>query len=158
MMRWLRKCAFAAAMMACLAMGYGAGVSRRSNESSGAIPPSVHTTDPIAQFRSERMQLRQQQISSLNEIVHGETRDEEITVLAQRRLMKLLEWTEVESTLEGILKLREYEDVVVTVHGDSVNVLVSAESLEPQQTATILELVCRETGISAGNVKIIPIN
>ena len=46
---------------------------------------------------------------------------------------------------------------MATVHEDSVNVLVRAESLSQSETAVILELVLRETGISGGNVKIIPI-
>ena len=59
---------------------------------------------------------------------------------------------------EGLLRLREFADVLVTVHTDSVNVMVRADALNRQQSAVILDLVMRETGISGGNVKIIPIN
>jgi len=36
--------------------------------------------------------------------------------------------------------------------------MVRSESVSRQEAAIILELVTRETGISGGNVKIIPIN
>ena len=44
----------------------------------------------------------------------------------------------------------------LTVH--SVDVHVSGVSFEREQSAVILELVMRETGVSGGNVKIIPVN
>ena len=53
--------------------------------------------------------------------------------------------------------MRGYSSAVATVHEDSVNVLVRADSLSQSETAVILELVLREAGISGGNVKIIPI-
>ena len=61
-------------------------------------------------------------------------------------------------TLEGVLRARGYEDAVVTVHQDSVNVLVKAVSLSKSDSAVILELVSRETGQTGGNIKIIPLN
>ena len=114
--------------------------------------------DPIEQFRTERQQLRQMQMDQLNEIVYGGSADTEMIGMAQRRQLELMEWSELELTLEGVLRLREFEDVLVTVHTDSVNVMVRTDALTREQTAVILELVMRETGISGGNVKIIPIN
>jgi len=115
-------------------------------------------TDPITEFRTEREQLRQMQISQLNEIIHGGNASEEIISLAQRNLLEIMRWRELETTLEGVLSLRSFQDVVVTVHTESVNVMVRSEILSEQECTVILELVTRETGISAGNVKIIPIN
>ena len=59
---------------------------------------------------------------------------------------------------EGVLRVRGFEDAVVTVHADSANVLVRTPSLSRDQSAQILELVSRETGLLGGNIKIIPIN
>ena len=50
-----------------------------------------------------------------------------------------------------------FEDALVTLSGRSANVLVRRDSLTRAETAVILELVMRETGITSGNVKIIPI-
>ena len=119
---------------------------------------TVAAVNPIEQFRTERQQLRQMQMEQLNEIVYGGSADAEMIAMAQRRQLELMEWSEHELTLEGVLRLREFEDALVTVHTDSVNVMVCADALTREQTAVILELVMRETGISGGNVKIIPIN
>lgn len=150
----------AAALVLCGMLGYGVGISV-SKGKTAEMPLSLETSatvDPIVQFRTERQQLRQMQIEQLNEIVYGGSADAEMVAMARQRQMELMEWSEQELTLEGVLRLREFEDVLVTVHTDSVNVMVRSDALTREQTAVILELVMRETGISGGNVKIIPIN
>ena len=72
--------------------------------------------------------------------------------------MSLRRWMEQEATVEAVLSARGYETPVVTVHSDSVNIIVRAESLSQADAEVILELTTRETGVSGANVKIIPIN
>ena len=114
--------------------------------------------DAVAAFRTEREQLRAMQKAQLNEIVHGDGSEPEIAALAQRQLMELCSREEHELTLEGLLTLRGFDDPVVTVQSDSVNVLLRAELVTQKECSVILDLVCRETGVQSGNVKIIPIN
>ena len=98
------------------------------------------------------------QKAQLNEIVHDDNTEAEIAALAQRQLMELCSREEHELTLEGLLELRGFDDPVVTVQSDSVNVLLRTEFVTQQECSVILDLVCRETGVQSGNVKIIPIN
>ena len=114
--------------------------------------------DAVTAFRTEREQLRAMQKAQLNEIVHGDGTEAEIAALAQRQLMELCSREEHEMTLEGLLALRGFDDPVVTVQSDSVNVLLRTELVTQQECSVILDLVCRETGVQSGNVKIIPIN
>ena len=114
--------------------------------------------DPIEEFRTTRQQLRAMQKAQLNDVAHDADTDEELAAMAQRQLLLLCEREEQELTLEGILQMRGWERTVVTVHENSVNVLLSAQTLTQQESSVIMELVCRETGIMSGNVKIIPIN
>ena len=114
--------------------------------------------DAVAAFRTEREQLRAMQKAQLNEIVDGDGSEPDIAALAQRQLMELCSREEHELTLEGLLTLRGFDDPVVTVQSDSVNVLLRSELVTQQECSVILDLVCRETGVQSGNVKIIPIN
>jgi len=159
MRKWLHLCAAVAAMAICIASGYMIGMSSSDEDCSAdtAVMENIKS-DPIAQFRTERQQLRQMQTAQLNEMIYGGTADDEVIELAKRKLLELLTWSEQETTLEGVLSMREFEDAVVTVHTDSVNVIIRTDVLNQQQSAVILELVQRETGISGTNVKIIPIN
>ena len=154
-LQWLGFLALALAIG--FAAGYGIRATNAQPEAQRTIAVEAQT-DPIEQFRTERQQMRQMQISQLNDLIYGGSAGEEIISMAQRQLLELMSWQEQEITLEGVLRLREFKDALVTVHTDSVNVLVRTDSLNRQQTAIILELVMRETGLSGGNVKIIPIN
>ena len=122
------------------------------------VNAAVQEEDAVAAFRTEREQLRAMQKAQLNEIVHGDGSEPEIAALAQRQLMELCSREEHELTLEGLLTLRGFDDPVVTVQSDSVNVLLRREIVTQQECSVILDLVCRETGVQSGNVKIIPIN
>ena len=122
------------------------------------VNAAVQEEDAVAAFRTEREQLRAMQKAQLNEIVHDDATEAEIAALAQRQLMELCSREEHEMTLEGLLALRGFDDPVVTVQSDSVNVLLRTELVTQQECSVILDLVCRETGVQSGNVKIIPIN
>lgn len=129
--------------------------SVESVQTSGFIEPE---SDEIAEFKLEREQLRAMQVAQLNDIVHGENTDQETRTMAQRQLLSIMDSAEKENTIEGVLVLRGFDDAVCTVHADSVNVMFKTEALTAQQNAVILDLVLRETGVTGGNVKVIPIN
>ena len=145
-------------MLAAFSGGYAMGVSGESAR-DGVAPASAQApADPLEQYRTERQQLRSRQRASLNEIIYAENSDAETVRLAQRQLMSLMTAESQETNLEGTLRARGFSAVLATVQGDSVNVLLRAEALNQAQAAVIYDLVLRETGITGGNVKIIPIN
>lgn len=156
----LRKLAGVLACIAC-AVAMGAALWWMGYNSAevpvAANAVAAQEEDALAAFRTEREQLRAMQKAQLNEIVHDDASEAEIAALAQRRLMELCSREEHERMLEGLLTLRGFDDPVVTVQSESVNVLLRKEVVTQQECSVILDLVCRETGVLSGNVKIIPI-
>lgn len=126
--------------------------------SAGSASISAADEDPVTRFRTERETLRSRQIGELNDIIHGESTNAETVSLAQRQLMELMQTQQAELKLEGILKLRGFQDALVTVSAASVNVMLRNHPPTRQETAVILDLILRETGVTAGNVKILSIN
>lgn len=114
--------------------------------------------DLLTRFRTEREALRSRQIGQLNDIIHSEAADGDTVNRAQRQLMDLMKVQEAELRLESLLRLRGFEDALVTVGDASVNVVLRAQQTTRQESAIILDLVLRETGVTAGNVKILTIN
>ena len=47
--------------------------------------------------------------------------------------------------------------MLVSVHQDSANVLVRTDALTQADAALILELTARQTGLTGGAIKIIPV-
>ena len=113
--------------------------------------------DPLQRFRTEREQLRRRRQAELNDIIHDAKTDAETLALAQRQLMAQLSAEDAEVRLEGLLGVRGFDGAVVSVSEGAVNVLIHRETITRQETAVILDLALRETGVSGGNVKIIPV-
>ena len=158
----IRRIALAAALAGLLAadsaLTYGIA-TRRHVRAGAAVSASIaaEDEDPMTRFRTEREQLRASQTAQLNEIIHDDDTDGETRMQAQRQLLELMKTSEQELTLEGMLQSRGYGEALVTVGGNSVNVLLRREFVTQQESAVILELVMRETGVTGGNVKIIPV-
>ena len=140
-------------------VGYRAGL-RDANRARPAMSAVVEEAEsnPLTAFRTEREELRQRQSAQLNDIIYTPASDGETVRLAQRQMLSLLEAEATETRLEGLLESRGFKGALVDAGGDAVNVMVRAETLTRQQSAVILELVMRETGVTGGNVKIIPVN
>ncbi len=130
----------------------GAGATRAVSATLVEQTPQ----DPLAAFVLEREQLRARSEAQLNEIIHS-AGDGEASAQARRQLTDMLARAAAETTIEGVLRARGFDGAVATVSANSANVLVRGEALTQRESAVILELVMRETGLTGGCVKIIPV-
>ena len=155
----IKRCLWAALALAALAadsaLTYRLATARSVRTASAA---SVREpADALQSFRLEREQLRAREEAQLNEIIYSDGSGE-LAGQARQRLMDMLDRAEAENMLEGVLRARGFDDAVVTVGERSANVLLRREApLNQRETAVILELVMRETGLTGGSVKIIPV-
>lgn len=132
-------------------------VLRQLNRAGSAPAYSPVKSDPMAAFRLEREQLRARQEAELNDIIHAPDGDGETAARARRQLLDMLEHARAESAIEGVLQSRGFEDALVSVSDAAANVLIRGDGVTRAQSAVILDLVMRETGLTGGNVKIIPV-
>lgn len=112
-------------------------------------------TDVFEEFRLERTRVRELETVQLTALMNDLSVSEETRIEAARTLNEMAERMEAETTIEGILKMRGHVDAVVTVHPGSVNIVLKDGANDKTECAFILDLVLRETGQTAGNVKII---
>lgn len=156
-MRRIRFILFVLAVgMLCFELGWIAAPGERKISAVNSVQEIRE--DPMARFRREREQLRAMDYARLNEIIYDAATEDALRGAAQRQLMERMSEAEAETNIEGMLRMRGWEDCVATVRADCVNVLLRAELITRQESSLILDLVCRETGAQAGNVKIIPVN
>lgn len=145
----------------CTTAKVSSDMTRIELENSWSVQTSseseVTPMDTLQQFKTERAQLRQMQKSQLNDIIYAAESDAGLIQSAQNQLLEILEAERMELAVEGILQIRGFSRTVATISGESISLLVETETLTPQETAIILDLIATETGISPGNVKIIPI-
>lgn len=131
--------------------------AHRLNRAASAPAYSAAQSDPMASFRLEREQLRARQEAQLNDIIHAPGGDDAIAQEARRQLLAMLEHARAESALEGVLRSRGFEDALVSVSDAAANVLIRGDGPTRAESAVILDLVMRQTGLTGGNVKIIPV-
>ena len=130
-----------------------ASVNANAGESDGDAA-SV-SANYYANFKTEREASRIQQIEYLDGIIADSNTDAETLKQAQNQKLTLTQSMEKEVTVEGLLKAKGFEDVVVTIHEGSINVVVKDGDLTDAKVAQILDIVCRETKEAPENVKII---
>lgn len=114
--------------------------------------------DAFEVFRAERTRVRELETVQLTALMNDLSVNEETRIEAARALNDMAKCMEDETTIEGILKMRGHEDVVATVHPGSVNIVLKEGAKDKTECAFILDLVLRETGQTAGNVKIIGVS
>lgn len=160
MNRIMKRGIIALAIMLLLAADTAITLRLAGHESPRAASAPAYSEarkDPMDAFRLEREQLRARQEAQLNDIIHTDGTDARIVADAQTQLMGLLARSESETALEGILGARGFGEVLVSVSEGAANVLVRKEALTAAESAVILDLVMRQTGLTGGNVKIIPV-
>lgn len=110
--------------------------------------------DYFNSFRTERSELRAQEIEYLRSILNSENSDEETLMDAQDRLIELVDRMEKEFTIESRIRGKGFLDAAATYQGNSVNVVIDGESLSDEEVARILDIVMTETGLPASAVNI----
>jgi stage III sporulation protein AH len=104
-------------------------------------------------FRKERDTTRSQEIAYIDTIIE-QGADAETMADAQQQKLSIVDGMEKEMTIESLLKAKGFTDAAVTLHAGSVNVVLSAEELSDEQVAQVLDIIVRETGEKADNIKI----
>ncbi len=138
-------------------------INRNKTEETTANKPSDVTavsaqSVPVdanffAAYREERDNVRTQELAYLDAIV-AQGADKETLSDAQKQKLALVNAMETELTVENLIRAKGFADVIVSIHDGNVNVVVGANRLNDEQVAQILDIVLRETGKTAENVKI----
>jgi stage III sporulation protein AH len=97
-------------------------------------------------------QTRAQNKQSLLEIINSDELTEEAKKDAVNSMIALTENAQKESDAQMLLEAKGFTQAVVSISGDSVDVMVEAPSLSAAETAQIIDIVQRKTEIAAENI------
>ena len=107
-------------------------------------------------YRTDRESTRNQEIAYLDEIIASATSTETAIVDAESQKLNITSSMEKELVLEGLIKAKGFEDCVVTMSTENVNIVVMDEDLTLEEAAQILNIIETETSFTAPDVVIIP--
>ena len=115
------------------------------------------SADFFATYRADRTEMRREQMLSLDAIISSSASSSAAVDQAEKEKVELTAVMGVEMELEGLIKAVGFEDAVVIASSENVSVILKAETLADEQVARVLQIITDETGKSASNVRIIPI-
>ena len=112
----------------------------------------------FAAYRSDREATRESGFLYLDAIITSETSSEAAKTAAEEQKLGLVERMETEMQLETLVKAKGFDDAIVTLSDEGVNVVVGTAELTAEQTAQIYDIIRSETDYSLADVKVIPYN
>ncbi len=118
----------------------------------------TNTSEYFTNSRLTRSQSKVEAIDLLTAVVSNESSSAASIEKANAEIAAIAAETELEGTVESLIKAKGFEDCVVFISSDLVNVIVQTEGLTKEQAAQINEIVVSQTGISASKIKIVEVN
>ncbi len=125
---------------------------------------AIHTSGNITTsanffttYRTDRDTAREQEKLYYTAILESANSTTEAKNTAQESLANIASKIENELYLEGNIKAKGFDDVIVSMTNNFVNVMVKASELSDNQVAQIVQVVQEQTQKSIDNIKIIPV-
>jgi len=97
--------------------------------------------------RLTRQQSKDKAIELLESVVNNESSSAASIEKANAEITEIAAQTELEGTVESLIKAKGFEDCVVFLSSNTANVVVRSEGLTAVQAAQINEIIVSETGI-----------
>jgi len=130
---------------------------QNSNSGSQQESETKPTTGYFASARLNRQQARDSALQILQEAAADAMANQSIIDEANASIQTLADFTLAEAQVENLVIAKGYSDCVCYINENSASVVIAAteNGLTESDTARIAEIVMDETGLSAGQIKII---
>ena len=111
----------------------------------------------FASSRLTREKARDEAVSTLKEISESADADAQAKADAAGQISVLAENSVQEANIESLIRAKGYEDAVVMLSDGAANIVVSPPEggLQSSDVTVIRDIVVNETGMSAGQIKIV---
>lgn len=123
---------------------------------------AVFTTTPnvstLSGAKLQKEQTRAQNKEALLEIINNANISESQKQEAVNTMISMTDIAEKETAAEILLEAKGFSDAIVSIDGDSVDVVVNTEELTEAQRAQIEDIIIRKTGVSADAIVISTVN
>jgi stage III sporulation protein AH len=113
-------------------------------------------TDYFIQAKLDREQARGRQKEILTEMINNSNIDQEQRTLCATAMIEIQKRIEKETAAEAMIEAKGFAEVYVRIDDDTVDVVVSKESLSDAEIAQIEDIVKRKTGMAADKIRISP--
>ena len=133
----------------------------RSEQMEDVPGEAVFTSGNVSEMSGAKLQKEQtraQNKETLLEIINNANISDTQKQEAVNSMITMTDIAEKETAAEILLEAKGFSDAVVSIDGDSVDVVVNTEELTEAQRAQIEDIVIRKTGVSADSIIISTVN
>ena len=123
-----------------------------------AVFTSAGTISALSGAKLQKEQTRAQNKATLLEIINNANISETQKQDAVNSMISMTDIAEKETAAEILLEAKGFDDAIVSIDGDSVDVVVNSAELTEAQRAQIEDIVIRKTGVSAESIIISTVN
>lgn len=130
------------------------------NNSENTVQTSGNTSNNIAgnqyftESKLERDKMYSQMLESYQTILQNTTIPDSQKEISQNEIKKINETKNAIMITENLIKNKGFEDVIIFVNGESINVIIKALDLNQEQVAQIQNIVAREMKTEIENIHI----
>lgn len=130
------------------------------NNSENTVQTSGNTSGNIAgnqyftESKLERDKMYSQMLESYQTILQNTTIPDSQKEISQNEIKKINETKNAIMITENLIKNKGFEDVIIFVNGESINVIIKALDLNQEQVAQIQNIVAREMKTEIENIHI----
>jgi stage III sporulation protein AH len=117
-----------------------------------AVFTSASGVSTIAGAKLLKEQTKAQNKAALQEIINNESLTDDAKQEAVNSMITLTENAQKESDAQMLLEAKGFTQAVVSISGDTVDVMVAASTLTTAETAQIIDIVQRKTEVSPENI------
>lgn len=132
-------------------------VASRENAGEAVLVSSMVNNSFFEEAKLSREQTRAKNKETLTDLVNNANVSDAQKNKAMKEIMKMTAINEKETATENLLAAKGFQEAVVTISDESVDVIVNAENLTEQQIAQIADVVKRKTECDADKIVISPV-
>ncbi len=119
-----------------------------------AIFTSTNVSQLIVSAKLEREQIRATNKETLLQIINNENLQDDAKKDAISQMVSITDASEKEAAAELLLEAKGFKNVIVSISGSQVDVVLEIEKLTESDLAQIEDVVTRKTGFSIDSVTI----
>lgn len=132
-------------------------VSSKENAGEAVLVSNTVNGSFFEEAKLSREQTRAKNKETLTSLVNNDNVSSAQKNKAMNEIMKMTTISEKETATENMLAAKGFDEAVVTISDESVDVIVNAEDLTEQQIAQIADVVKRKTECDADKIVISPV-
>ena len=135
-------------------------VKEKAIETSKAIEEQLTSKENmnkstyILDMKMTREKQRNDLSEELNEIINNPSTTDKSREEASNMKLQLVKYQETELKIENLLSAKGFENALVYIGEDNVNVVVNKEGLSKSESARIFDLVAEQAGVSYDKIKL----